>query len=234
MGWVSVVIPAHNEAVLLPATLAALRPLDVVGEIVVVDDGSADGTAEVAQGPKTRVVGLPRRRGKGAALQRGVERTHGPIIALLDADLGPTAALLEPLVEPVQRGRVDVAIAAFGAAKPAGFGLAQGVARAGLRRLVGVEMQRPLSGQRAFRRRVWQAVASFAPGFGAEVAFTIDAVRAGFRVQEISVPMAHRESDRSLAGFMHRGLQLWDVARALAPRLAGDLFKGRRLGTKGG
>lgn len=216
---VAVVVPAYNEADRLPGTLAALRSLDGIAEIIVVDDGSRDGTGEAARGEKTTVLTLPKNRGKGAALQWGVSRVHHDVVVLLDADLGASAAFAVQLIEPVLAGEADVAVATFAADRPAGFGFVQTLARKGIRSLAGVSLRSPLSGQRAVHRRVLEVVPTFASGFGAEVAFTIDAIRAGFRLREVPVPMSHRETGRDAAGFLHRGRQLWHVARALASRV---------------
>jgi hypothetical protein len=78
----------------------------------------------------------------------------------------------------------------------------------------------PLSGQRAIRRNVLDSVRPLAPGFGVEVAMTIDAVRAGFRVLEVPVAMEHAVTGRDVAGFLHRGRQGLDLLRATLPRLA--------------
>jgi len=95
---VSVVVPAYNEEKRLPATLARIGDyLRQAGEseweIVVVDDGSSDRTADVARaaapeaGVPVEVVVLPRNRGKGAAIREGVVRTRGERVLVSDADL---------------------------------------------------------------------------------------------------------------------------------------------------
>lgn len=215
---VSVVIPAYNEARLLPRTLAALRSLAAVDEIVVVDDGSTDKSAFVAKGPQTTVIRLERNRGKGEALQRGVALTTGEIIVLLDADLGSSAVEADKLIGPVAKDEADIVIGTFRARRPAGFGLVQKFAKAGIATLTGLHINSPLSGQRAFHRRVLRFVPRFAAGFGAEVAFTIDAARAGLRIVEVPVEMSHAETGRDWAGFVHRGRQLLHVGAALLPR----------------
>lgn len=90
----SVVIPAFNEESVLPRTLALLdefladsQPLRT--EVLVVDDGSEDGTAACAQGAlgaRGFVVRLPRNMGKGAAVREGVLRTRGDVVMITDAD----------------------------------------------------------------------------------------------------------------------------------------------------
>jgi len=219
VNTVSVVIPAFNEAERLPTTLAALHGLPGLSEVIVVDDGSTDDTAEAARRAGARVVRLAQNRGKGAALQAGTAAARGDVLLLLDADVGETAGEARKLLEPVLRGEADLVIGAFPRQEgPSGFGLAERAARWWLRRLTGRELTSPLSGQRALTRQVLEAVGGFAAGFGAEAALTVDAVRAGFRVLEVPVAMRHRKTGRTLRGFWHRARQLLHVARALAPR----------------
>src|SRR6476660_4017423 len=92
---ISAVLPALNEEKNLPATVAllseALKNLDVTYEIVVVDDGSTDGTAETCRrlmqtDSSLRVVSHPRTRGYGAALRTGFAHARHELIYLTDAD----------------------------------------------------------------------------------------------------------------------------------------------------
>ncbi|HEY8416994.1 MAG TPA: glycosyltransferase family 2 protein [Limnochordales bacterium] len=218
---ISIIIPAYNEAAGLPATVGALRELDEVGEIVVADDGSTDGTAAVARRLGCRVVRLPSNRGKGAALAAGIEAAAGDVLVFLDADLGASAAEARRLWLPVLAGEADMVIGRFPPPeRPGGIGLVKTLAAAGIRWLTGLSLEAPLSGQRAVRRAVLEAVPRLAGGFGVEVGLTVDAARAGFRVLEVPVAMRHRETGRDLAGFLHRGRQLWHVAGALVQRAA--------------
>ncbi|MFS8534733.1 MAG: glycosyltransferase family 2 protein [Limnochordales bacterium] len=218
---ISVIIPAYNEAGPLPATVAALRGLPEVDEIVVVDDGSTDETAAVAEGLGCRVVRLVRNRGKGKALTAGVRAAKGDVLVFLDADLGASAAEARRLLAPLLAGEADMVIGRFPEAqRPGGLGMVKALARAGVRWLGGLAVAAPLSGQRAIRRTVLEAVGDLAGGFGVEVGLTIDAARAGFRVMEVPVAMRHRETGRDVAGFLHRGRQLVHVAGALARRAA--------------
>lgn len=87
---VSVLIPAHNEAGSIVGVLHsvrdALRQWPRTSEVIVVDDGSEDATAEVARGLATRVICQPVRRGYGAAIKLGVAQATGRFLAVLDAD----------------------------------------------------------------------------------------------------------------------------------------------------
>ncbi|MGH2786062.1 MAG: glycosyltransferase family 2 protein [Actinomycetota bacterium] len=214
------VVPARNEARRVAATVSALRGIESVGEVIVVDDGSTDATAELAKRAGARVLRLGRSRGKGNALAHGIANA-GPaeVYLLVDADLGDSARALRALLEPVLAGEIDVAIAAPPRGDgPSGFGLVEDFARWGVRRLAGSVMDRPLSGQRAIRREVVEAVGGFADGFGVDAAFTVDALRAGYRVIEVPCEFTHAKTGRDPAGFVHRARQGLDVARALGSR----------------
>jgi len=170
---ISVIIPAYNEAGPLPATVAALRGLPEVDEIVVVDDGSTDETAAVAEGLGCRVVRLVRNRGKGKALTAGVRAAKGDVLVFLDADLGASAAEARRLLAPLLAGEADMVIGRFPEAqRPGGLGMVKALARAGVRWLGGLAVAAPLSGQRAIRRTVLEAVGDLAGGFGVEVGLT--------------------------------------------------------------
>ncbi len=214
MGDVSIIIPAFNEAAVIADTVTAVRRLPHVQEILVVDDGSEDGTARVAGEAGARVIVQEKNFGKGAALTRGLSASQGDYLCFLDADLGDSAARAASLYLPVREGKVDIAVAGFPPAKTkGGFGLVTRLARYGLYFFTGITFQSPLSGQRAMSRRTAEALAPFAAGFGVEVALTIDAHREGFRILEIPVQMSHRETGRDWQGFCHRGRQCYHVAR---------------------
>jgi dolichyl-phosphate beta-glucosyltransferase len=86
-----VVIPAYNEARRLPATVAAwqafLAAQPFSSELIVVDDGSSDGTSSVAHGAGAHLIALRPNRGKGGAVKAGVLAAEGEVIAYADADL---------------------------------------------------------------------------------------------------------------------------------------------------
>lgn len=115
----SVVVPAFNEARRLPATLASVTAyLDGRGrpyELIVVDDGSRDATAEVATrtlsalGERGRLLRLPANRGKGAAVRAGVEAARGERVLMTDADLSTPIEELDALERACASG-ADVAI----------------------------------------------------------------------------------------------------------------------------
>lgn len=109
---VSCVIPAYNEGRTVAAVIKAARQAAQVAEVIVVSDGSTDGTAEAAAAAGAEVViRLPRNLGKGGAVIAGVRRAGEPVILLLDADLEHlNPAEIEALLQPVLRGTCQMAV----------------------------------------------------------------------------------------------------------------------------
>lgn len=225
---VSALVPAHNEAGRIAETVRAALSIDGVERVLVIDDGSDDETASRAAAAGADVLRLPANVGKGGALETGAEEVRdADVILLLDADLGQTASEGALLLDAVVKGHADMAVAVFPPpAVRGGFGLVKGTARRGIswlgdRRFVS---EAPLSGQRALTADCLAAVRPFAPGYGAEVALTVRALRNGCRVVEVPTTMAHAATGRDLAGFTHRGRQLADVFSTLMSLVA----EGRR------
>jgi glycosyltransferase involved in cell wall biosynthesis len=219
----AVVIAAHDEADRIGATVTAVLEAFPGALVVVADDGSGDATSAVAQAAGAQVARLERRSGKGGAASRGAALAleSGPdLILLCDADLATSAARLRPLLDAVQAGETDLAVAVFARRVGGGFGIAVGFAHWAIRNLTGLDLQAPISGQRAMRADVLQAVTPFAPRFGMEIGMTVDAVRAGYRVGEVEVDLEHRATGRTWRGFVHRFRQLKDFAAVWISRRA--------------
>ena len=212
-------VPARDEEVSVGMTVASLRALAVT-EVVVVDDGSSDGTAAAALGAGATVLRIPGHAGKGGAMEGALRRLPSADVWLFaDADLGPTARGLGVLLEVVVAGRADMAIAMFPPQADGGLGTVRRASAASIRMLSGFVAEAPLSGQRAVSGACLAAVRPLASGFGVETAMTIDALRAGYRVLEVPVAgLAHRVTGRTFRGFAHRGRQGIQIARAAASR----------------
>ncbi|MDF2714179.1 MAG: hypothetical protein K0R28_1104 [Paenibacillus sp.] len=222
---VSIVVPAWNEERSIGATLEALHQLrgesgkPLWTELIVVDDGSSDRTADEAARWATVVIEHSRRLGKGAALRSGWTRASGDIVMFVDADLECSAVHLAGLLEPVQNGEADMAIARFSAAAVnGGFGIVRRFAGRGIYKLTGLRFEAPLSGQRAVRSQLLRQLGRLPEGFGVEVGLTIDAARLGYRICEVPLPLSHRETGKTLLGFVHRGNQLIAVGKTMLNR----------------
>ena len=110
----SVVMPVYNEKATLREIVARVMSSPLEKELVIVDDGSTDGTRDLYEqiqaeyGEALRVFLQPKNQGKGAALRRGFTESLGQIILIQDADLEYDPADYPRLVEPIQRGDADV------------------------------------------------------------------------------------------------------------------------------
>ena len=127
----SIIVPVYNEVRTVLAVIDRLRAIDlpVAREILVVNDGSSDGTREVLgtiesrlPNPESRVtvIHAERNAGKGAAIRLGLDAARGTIVAIQDADLELDPQQLSALVTPIVRGEADVVYGSrFLAGRPA-------------------------------------------------------------------------------------------------------------------
>ena len=140
--------------------------------------------SSVALAAGATVLRIPRRIGKGGALEGALRRLPAPDVWLLaDADLGATAACLAPVLDTVLEDRADLAIAVLPPQAAGGLGTVRRFAARAILLLTAFEAEQPLSGQRAIRGAALEACRPLAAGFGVETAMTIDALRAGLRVR---------------------------------------------------
>lgn len=214
MKSVMAVIPAFNEEETIASTIVAVQKVPQISRILVVDDGSRDQTAEKAGQAGADVLRLPANGGKGGAMNRSVALVDRDVVVFLDADLGETASQAGLIIDPILEGKADLCIAAFPApSKKGGFGLVKGTARRAIRKLSDMEVNSPLSGQRAMSKEVLLALIPFQEAYGVELGMTLKALSRGFRVQEVMTTMKHNETGRDLKGFIHRGKQFLDVIK---------------------
>ena len=108
----SVIIPVYDEKATIAEILRQVRAVGLASEVIVVDDGSTDGTREILKreeaAPNTTVLYHERNRGKGVAVRAGLERTTGDIILIQDADLEYDPRDYPNLIRPIEEGRVKV------------------------------------------------------------------------------------------------------------------------------
>jgi glycosyltransferase involved in cell wall biosynthesis len=239
----AVIVPAFDESARIAATVEAARSVAGVDMVVVVDDGSTDGTGEIARAAGAIVVRHGRNRGKGAAMESGANavaaiedregRAEPRMLLFLDGDLEDSAAKAGPLAEPVRSGTAGMTIATLPPQPGGGHGFVVRLARDGIRAAVGFEARQPLSGQRCLSRAAFDSALPLAWGFGVETGLTIDVLRAGFRIREVEADFHHRVTGTNLAAQLHRARQYRDVALALAARripaaLRPATWRGRR------
>lgn len=219
---VSCVIPAYNEAPRIGAVLRSLRGHPLIGETIVVDDGSADGTAEAAAAePGIRLIVLPRNRGKSAAVAEGVKAAQGDLLLFLDSDLlGLEPEHLTALIAPVIEGRAEASISLRRNA-PAPW------------RAIGLDY---ISGERVAPRRLLPSPEEMAalPRFGLEVATNARWIAAGARIAVVRWPSVESPFKHAKRGW-REGLRgdlgmLRDMFATVPPhRAAMQIWRMRRL-----
>ena len=220
MTHVVAVVPAHNQIQSIGATVKALLELEELGEVVVVDDGSNDGTGEAAREAGARVISLPKNIGKGGAVSKAVDASGAPDgYLLIDADLSSSASHAKILLDMLTNDAADMIVAVFPkAGRSRGYGIVKRMAIRLLLSATGRSFEEPLSGQRAIRGPLLRSL-NLASGFGLEIGMTLDVAAKNARILEIDVPFIHRASGRNIAGFVHRGIQGADLLKASASRL---------------
>jgi len=108
---VSILVPAYNEAATIEHVLRRVCELELRREVLVVDDGSKDGTPDLAEGlgiDAVRVLRHERNQGKGAAVRTGIQASRGDIVVIQDADLEYDPRDLPKLLQPLLDGVADV------------------------------------------------------------------------------------------------------------------------------
>ncbi|MDQ0256237.1 glycosyltransferase involved in cell wall biosynthesis [Evansella vedderi] len=203
-----IIIPAFNESNKIENTLKSLINQPWVNEVIVVDDGSEDGTEEIALRYTQKVFKHEKNKGKMAAVFTGIQRATGEWIILLDGDIGETASEAKKLLTPLIEDHIDMTIAVLPQFKQRGFGLVKKRARNVVYRETGVFLTAPLSGQRAFHRNWIPIILSHqGKGFGLEMYLNLTFLKHGAKLREINTNMSHRTTRKDLRGFRHRAKQ---------------------------
>ena len=230
MTRLSLILPCYNEAERLPATLAAylshLPSTPGTVEVVVVDDGSTDGTAAVAQAvaagdPRVRVLPSSPNHGKGFAVRTGMLAAVGELVVFTDADGAYGPGELDRVVHALAEAPVAIGVrpAASATARFARSVASRGFNRL-LRALLGLPFHDTQCGLKGFHQQAARAVFSRArvDGFAFDVEVLVLASRLGLAVAEVAVQAQHRPgSTVHLLGDSRRMLgEVWALRRTTA------------------
>jgi len=196
---ISIVLPAKNESEGLRRTLPALRAAFADAEIIVVNDGSTDDTAQVAAGLGAKVLSSPYSMGNGAAIKRGARAARGDVIVFMDADGQHDPAHIQLLLAELDRG-YDMAVGARNASGQASVG--RGAANALYNRLAswmtGHKVQDLTSGFRAVRAGKFREFLHLLPnGFSYPTTSTMAFFRSAYPVTYVPIDVAKRVGTQS-------------------------------------
>jgi len=190
----SIVIPAYNEIHTIEEILRQVRALPLKLEIIIVDDGSTDGTREVLKGlhaPEIKVFFHEKNLGKGAALNTGFRHTTGDIVVIQDADLEYIPAEIPMLIDPIVKGKADVVYGSrfLGARRVFMFShlLGNKILTLLTNLLYNTTLTDMETCYKAFRGDVARSLHLRARGFGCEPEMTAKIFRRDLRVYEIPI-----------------------------------------------
>ena len=206
------VIPAYNEASTIAQVVRTAKLCRSLDEVIVVSDGSIDGTVQEAIRAGARTIDLPHNQGKGAAVVAGVKATDADIIVLLDADLiGLRAKHIVQLLIPVKRGLADMTVGMFNSGRTM-TNLSQRITPF-------------LNGQRAIVRSLFDGLTELElTRYGVDITISRIAKQNGLRVQKIKLygltQVMKEEKMGFWKGFGARLRMYWEILMALGQKIS--------------
>ncbi len=215
MSRIAVIIPCLNEAATIAQVVCDMRHALPDADVVVVDNGSTDGTAQMASASGARVL-AETRPGKGAALRLAFREVQADVWVLIDGDGTYVASDAVELIHLLQSAELDIV---NGARMPVGAALKRrrklgniGIS-AGLRWVFGSPFYDPLSGYKVLSGRFVESFPSAYDGFEVETELVVHAVRTGARCSELGVTYLSRpDGSQSKLSAVRDG---WRIARAM-------------------
>jgi glycosyltransferase involved in cell wall biosynthesis len=213
---VAVVIPAFQAATTIGAVVGGVRAVLPDATLIVVDDGSTDGTGEGGRGTGAIVLTHPRNRGKGVALRSGITRacTDGATaIVTLDADGQHPPSEIPRLLQPIHAHAADLVLGARArnGSMPVSRRLTNWISASLASRIGGQTVTDAQTGFRAFTRALAERIRPAGNRYEFEANFLLEALRAGYRVTSVEVPTIYGTPSH----FRHLG-DTWRMARAFA------------------
>lgn len=205
---VSVVVPAKNEKASIERVVSQIARAVPQAEILVVDDGSDDGTGELARGAGARVIRHPYSKGNGAAIKTGARNAKGRVLVFMDADGQHNAEDIESLLKQIREG-YDLSVGARNKGSQASIGrrLANNFYNSLASYMTGQKIRDLTSGFRAVRAERFREFLSLLPnGFSYPTTSTMAFFRAGYSVAFVPISIAKREGKSHIRIF-HDGIR---------------------------
>jgi glycosyltransferase involved in cell wall biosynthesis len=201
---ISVVMPVYNEEKTVQEIVARVLAVEMVGELIIIDDGSVDQTRELLKtisDPRVNIILMDQNRGKGAALRAGLARISCEVAIIQDADLEYSPEEYPALIQPIEEGKADVVYGSRFLAGPHRVHLFwHYVGNLFLTLLSNMLSNLNLTDMetcyKAFRREVVQGMTLRSDRFGFEPEFTMKVARRRFRVYEVPISYHGRDYDQ--------------------------------------
>ncbi len=211
---ITVLVAAYNEAPVIGAVVRQAREAVPSGEVLVVDDGSTDGTDRIAAEAGARVVRLPANEGKGCAVRRGLPEAQGDVIVLIDGDGQDDPSEIPSLLEALRPG-VDLVVGSrfigrleAGAITPVNH-WGNRFLTTTINLLFATRLTDTQAGFKAVRADVLERVRLSAHRFDIEVDLLLGVLRAGGRVIEVPVRRAARPHGTSHLNSIRDGVRIF-------------------------
>jgi glycosyltransferase involved in cell wall biosynthesis len=217
---VTFLIPAYNEGGTIARVIEQVQALPFAKQVIVIDDGSTDGTAELVEALDGVLLLRQANRGKGAAVRAGIPHAEGEIVVIQDADLEYDPADVPALIEPILDGRADVVYGSrlSGGRPQRAYLFWHRVGNRFLSLVAGVLFNTTLSdmetGYKAFRRDVLASLDLRENGFGIEPEVTGRICKQRLRIYELPVAYYGRTYDEGKKITWRDGFRaLWVLVR---------------------
>jgi len=205
---VTAIVPVYNEEETLHKVLSRLERLGerMNLEIVVVDDGSIDGTAEIAKlFQSVKLISHSRNLGKGAAIASGLRNSEGTIVIIQDADLEYLPEEIPIIVQPILEDKADAVYGSRFMGECEGMKIAHKIGNTILSLTASVLFQKRITdvmtGHKAFRRSVLESFRLDENGFAIEVEITCKLTRNGYKLVEVPIKYRYRQKGYSKIKF---------------------------------
>lgn len=207
---ISVIVPAYNEEETITEVLRRLIKLqsEIKMEIVLIDDGSTDGTARIAEEfPVVKTIRHNKNCGKGAAIKTALKHVTGEVVVIQDADLEYPPENILRIIDPIIRDQADVVYGSRFLGQNERMSISHEIGNRILSTLAsvlyGTKITDVMTGHKAISQRAVSSIELTENEFEVEVEITAKLLLSGFRLLEVPIPYCYRRKGLSKISYRH-------------------------------